>query len=87
MAKLYSLNSCEDVINKYHELDGYVTEVEAGTLGYGITVCFGEGLKTCIITEVYLNEWSSAHTIRFYNKMPKKYEQMLDKLGAKNMGY
>ncbi len=40
-------------------------------------ILFGEGLKTTIINEVYLNCWSSGHTIRVYNKMPKKYEEIL----------
>lgn len=33
-----------------------------------------------IITEKYLNEWSSAVTIRQYNKIPKKYKQVIDLL-------
>nr|DAE47483.1 MAG TPA: hypothetical protein [Caudoviricetes sp.] len=39
-----------------------------------------DGYKTMIITEKYLNEYSSAVTIRQYNKMPKKYKQVIDLL-------
>lgn len=84
MANFYTLKACDDVINKYIDNGGEVIELEEGSLGYGLTVCFGKGLKTCIITEKYLNEWSSAHTIRFYNNMPKKYERMIDKWYEEN---
>ena len=84
MATLYTLKACDDIINKYINNGGEVIELEKGTLGYGLTVCFGEGLKTCIITEKYLNEWSSGHSIRFYNNTPKKYEQMIEKWYEEN---
>lgn len=80
MATMYTLSACEDVMNKYIEMGGEVLTLEEGVLGLGLVVCFGEGLKTCIITERYINEWSSGHTIRFYNKMPKKYATMIDNL-------
>ena len=79
-AKLYTLDVCEDVISKYVDNDGFIVELTPGSLGYGLTVCFGDGLKTCVIKEVYINEWQSAHTIRFYNQMPKKYAKMIEEL-------
>jgi hypothetical protein len=30
-------------------------------------------LKACVIQERYLNPWSSGHSVRFYNELPKKY--------------
>lgn len=80
MVTMYTLSACEDVMNKYYETGGEVITLEEGVLGLGLVVCFGDGLKTCIIQERYLNEWSSGHTIRFYNKMPKKYATMIDNL-------
>lgn len=80
MVTMYTLSACEDVMNKYYEAGGEVITLEEGVLGLGLVVCFGDGLKTCIIQERYLNEWSSGHTIRFYNKMPKKYATMIDNL-------
>lgn len=77
-AKLYALSAVQQTIDTWIEAGGQVDTVEEGVLGYGLTICHGEGLKTAVITEVYLNEWSSAHKIRFYNEMPKKYRQMLD---------
>lgn len=80
MATMYTLRACEEIIDKYIDADGEVCTIEEGVLGLGLVVCFGEGLKTCIITEKYINEWTSGHTIRFYAKMPKKYANMIDNL-------
>lgn len=77
-ATLYTLEAVEQTINNWIKAGGQIDTVEDGTLGWGLTICHGEGLKTAIITEVPLNEWSSAHTIRVYKKMPKKYRQMLE---------
>lgn len=78
VASLYTLEAVEQVIDKWIAAGGEITTVKEGCLGWGLTICHGDGLKTAVITEVYLNEWSSAHTIRIYNKMPKKYKAMLE---------
>ena len=75
----YSLKACESLMQQYAEKGGEVVTLEEGCLGLGTVICFGENLKTAIIQEHYLNEWNSYHTIRMYNKMPKKYETMLEK--------
>lgn len=77
-ATLYALEAVEQTVNNWIKAGGEISTVEEGVLGWGLTICHGEGLKTAIITEVPLNERSSAHTIRVYKKMPKKYRQMLD---------
>ena len=77
MTKLYSLSECEKLINKYVERGGEVYTIEEGCLGLGIMVLTGHNLKTTIIKEVYLNEWSSAHKVRMYNKCPKKYQEII----------
>ena len=43
-------------------------------------ILFSEKLKTIIIKEQYLNEWSSINTIRTYNNTPKKYEKVIELL-------
>lgn len=74
--RTHGLGVCESTIDLYLEKGGSVTIIEEGVLGLGTVLLHsGEGLKTIIIREVYLNEWSSAHTIRCYNKLPKKYER------------
>lgn len=77
MSKLYTSDAVEQLARMYCERDGEVITVEEGTLGWGLTVMRAQGCKTAIVKEVPLNEWSSAHTIRLYNKCPKKYEQMV----------
>lgn len=76
----YSLEVVENLIYDYLEKGAEVVTIEQGSLGVGTVVCFGEGLKTSVIKEKYLNCWSSTHTIRMYNVMPKKYEILVDKV-------
>ena len=79
-ASLYTLEAVEQTIDKWIAAGGQIDTVEDGTLGYGLTICHGEGLRTAVITEVPLNCWSSAHTIRIYSKIPKKYQAMLENM-------
>ena len=77
----YSLDSCEKLIGKYvNEFKGEMVILEEGCLGLGTILLHGaKGKKTVIIKEVYVNNWSSTHTIRKYNSMPKKYLELLGK--------
>ena len=76
----YTLNACENLINQYIEVGGEVIELEEGSLGFGKLLLIAKGKKTTIIQEVFLNAWSSGHTVRMYNKTPKKYQEILNKL-------
>ena len=78
--KNYSLSSCQELINTYvNEYGGDVTELREGVLGLGTILLHGaKGKKTIIINEYYINAWQSGHTIRMYNKIPKKYERALE---------
>lgn len=66
---------------------GEVAYIEEGVLGYGTTLLYDlrepVHLKFVVIKEVYLNEWSSAHSIRQYNRIPQKYNKMLDEYWEK----
>lgn len=75
--KTYTLQSIERLINHYLNKGGALVEIQGGVLGYGKILLYAPGLKTCIIQERYLNEWSSTHTIRMYNKIPNKYLKYL----------
>lgn len=77
MATIYSLSAVENLIKRYSDKGGYMVEIKEGSLGYGTTILAGEKLKTTIIQEVYLNPWSSGHTVRMYRKCPKKYAKYL----------
>ena len=72
--KLYTLEAVDSLINQYIDKGGQVVTIEEGVLGYGTLLLYGDGLKTSVVKEIYLNEWSSAHTIRSYNETPKKYK-------------
>lgn len=78
----YKMSDCDKLISKYiQEYGGEATILEEGILGLGTVLLHSaEGKKTILIKEIYLNPWSSGHTIRKYNKMPKKYKLILEKL-------
>ena len=82
---LYSCNAVEDLVNNYvvdERGNGEFFQIEEGCLGWGFCILYDwtGHLKTYIINEVYLNEWSSGHKVRAYNKTPKKYQEILENL-------
>jgi hypothetical protein len=78
--KNYSLKSCELLIDTYvNEYKGEASILEEGCLGLGKVLLYGaDGYKSIVITEYYINPWVSGHKVRKYNKLPKKYEKMLE---------
>lgn len=76
----YSCSAVKELIEEYVGRGGEAFTLEEGGVGYGLTLLydFKNKLKTYVIKEVYLNEWSSGHTVRAYNKCPKKYKEMLE---------
>jgi hypothetical protein len=81
--KNYSLRACEECIEKYvNKYNGHCTTLEEGVLGLGTVLLHGgNGRKTIIIKEFYISAWASGHNVRQYNKMPKKYEELLETVG------
>lgn len=75
----FRLKDCEMLIDKYiNEYGGECTILNEGCLGLGTVLLHSaKNKKTILIKEVFLNEWSSGHTIRMYNKMPKKYKHKI----------
>jgi len=76
----YTNEAVQNLINKYIDKDGEILEVIEGCLGYGTTICSAYGCKYAVIEEIFLNSWSSTHTIKFYNNLPKKYNNLLENL-------
>ena len=76
MKELYSTSAVEKLIDMYFQKGGEVITIEEGCLGWGTTLCRGEGLKTTVIQEKFINAWNSGHTITKYNKCPKKYSSI-----------
>ena len=81
---LYDYKQVDALIAKYVDKGGETLQLDEGTLGSGdwLLYDYSGSLKFIVIKEVYLNEWSSAHTIRKYNKIPKKYEKILSDHGC-----
>ena len=79
--KLYSFTEAEKLINRYIDAGGNAAQINDGVLGIGnwLLYDYSNKLKFFVITEIYLNEWSSAQKIRSYNKIPKKYLQQIEK--------
>jgi hypothetical protein len=79
--KTYRLSTIDKMIQDYVAAGGEATTLREGVLGYGqILLHNNPGYKVVVITEVALNEWSSGHKVRMYNKMPKKYDKLLSNL-------
>lgn len=76
MKTLFNCHDVEKLVQKYYNKGGDVLKIDGCLVDNYI--CFGENLKTAIIKEVYLNEWSSANSVVLYNKTPKKYEKVID---------
>lgn len=74
---VYSCSAVSTLIDTYYNKGGECVQIEEGVLGYGKLILFGDGLKTTIIEEKPYNEWNSGHTIRMYNKCPKKYQNYI----------
>ena len=77
---LYTVSSVEELIAKYTEAGGQVLQMQEGTLGCGDILLHDPAgkLYTFVIREVYINEWSSGHTVRKYRKIPAKYQAIGD---------
>lgn len=76
--KLYDCTTVQNLISKYDDKGGYAIQTDEGGCGCGNWILYGKGLKTCIIQEYAVSSWSSLHSIRFYNKTPKKYQAIID---------
>lgn len=74
----YTVSEIKRLIDKYLELGGEYVEIEEGSLGYGVILLHSApNRKSILIKEVFETCWNSLHTIRQYNKIPKKYHKYL----------
>lgn len=71
MRYYYTHEQVNNLLDKYAQKGGNIYTI-AGCLVDNY-VCIGEGLKTIVIREYPLNEWSSVQMVRKYNSQPKKY--------------
>ena len=85
MSQLYNLTAVNNLIDRYYQKDPNDTCL--WTLTGSLVdnhIITAPNLKSAVIKEVYLNEWSSAYSIRLYNKLPKKYEKVIELLEEDN---
>lgn len=77
--KIYSNSSVDTYVSTLVEKGFDLCVIEEGSLtSYGLAILTKAGKKSLVITERYLNDWSSGVAIRKYNKLPKKYQSLLD---------
>lgn len=81
MKSIYTIESTQRLIDEYLNEGGSIFQMQEGVLGLGDFVLYDMGgrLKTYIVHEVVLNEWSSGQSIRAYNRMPEKYRAMIER--------
>ena len=77
--KIYSNQAVDNLTEQYIKRDGEITVIEEGCLAsYGLAILTAPKSKTAIVKEVYLNSQSSGNSIKLYNKIPKKYQTMIN---------
>ena len=76
---MYNYQQIDKLINRYSEIENSQTvQISEGVLGSGNWILTAPNKKTIIINEVFVNSWSSTHTVKMYNKTPKKYLKFLN---------
>jgi hypothetical protein len=75
---MYTYKQIDKLIERYAEIEGSeVMQINEGVLGSGDWILTAPRKKTAIIKEVFVNSWCSTHTVKMYNKTPKKYLQII----------
>lgn len=79
---VYSLSVVDDLMQRCADLGYEFVEVEEGSLGHGhmILLAPNDDYMNVEITEVYLNEWSSGHKIRKFNKISKRIQKLIEEV-------
>lgn len=79
MTKMYSTSAVGQAIEFLANKGYEIITVEEGTLGYGHVICLApdDDHYNVEIQERYLNEWSSGHTIRNFDKISSRIEKLL----------
>ena len=75
--KLYTSTAIDNLIEWYELQGGQMTQIKDGTLGHGLLILTADKLKSVVVQEKFINEWSSGHKVTRYNQLPKKYAEML----------
>lgn len=79
---LYSYTAADAIIDRYINRGGEVYTLPGSLVDNHIITA--PGFKSYIIKEVYLNCYSSAVSIRRYNKLPAKYAAVIEAIEEGN---
>ena len=76
----YGCEYVDNIISKYIQKGGMAKQLSEGVLGCGDWLLYDNigKLKFIVIKEIAINEWSSAHTIRKFCKVPNKYKAIIN---------
>ena len=77
---LYDCSEINVLINHYIENDGNIETAWEGTLGYGRILLTAPELKPCVVTEVYLTPWTSAHRVELYDSYDDIPDEVLQQI-------
>ena len=88
MKNVYTLESIDNLINKCTEKGYGIETCRDGVLGYGKIVLVSPDDKhwNFVIEEVYLNSWSSAHSVRRCREISKRLQAEIEKYYAEMEG-
>lgn len=76
---MYNYKEVEKLIERYSQIENStILQTSESVLGCGNWILAAPNKKTAIIKEVFVNSWSSTHTITMYNKTPKKYLHLIN---------
>lgn len=77
--KMYSSNAVGQMIDFLAGYGYEIITIDEGCLGWGHIIALAPDDKhyNVEIQEKYLNEWSSGHTVRNFDKMSKRIENLL----------
>ena len=77
--KLLASTEIEKLINRYLLKGGEIMQTEDGNLTSGDFLLYDPSgkLKFFVIKEIFVSAWRSSQSVRGYNKIPKKYKQIL----------
>lgn len=81
MSNIYTCNAISDIVEILLNSGYKYIQLREGSLGYGDAVLIApdENKYHFVIREVYLNEWSSGHTVRRCRTISKKLQAEIDK--------
>jgi len=79
---LYTYQAVDDLRDRLRNEFGYTSiQLREGVLGSGDFLCIAPDEKHYhfLVREVYVNEWSSAHTVRRLSKISKNLQAEIER--------